>query len=93
MSFFDGESQGEKAGDVCKGLLEEVGISGERVAMYNLSAAEGARFAEIAREMTDRIKGLGPSPIRTKEGRELREEGEEEQEQVSSKQQGSESKQ
>ena len=42
--------------------------------MYNLSAAEGARFAQIAREMTDRIRELGPSPIRTKGGRELREE-------------------
>jgi len=59
--------------------LEEVGISGERVAMYNLSAAEGARFAQIAREMTDRIRDLGPSPIRTKQGRELREEEEGEQ--------------
>jgi hypothetical protein len=52
--------------------------------MYNLSAAEGARFAQIAREMTDRIRELGPSPIRTKGGRELREE-DEEQKEVSSK--------
>jgi F420-non-reducing hydrogenase iron-sulfur subunit len=83
--FLTGNLRAKKRVMYAKGLLEEVGISGERVAMYNLSAAEGARFAEIAREMTDRIKGLGPSPIRTKGGRELREEGEEEQEQVSSK--------
>ena len=58
----------------------------ERIEMYNLSAAEGGRFAQIAREMTDRIRNLGPSPIRTKGGRELREEAEEvEEEQVSSK--------
>jgi coenzyme F420-reducing hydrogenase delta subunit len=77
--FLTGNLRAKKRVMYAKGLLEEVGISGERVAMYNLSAAEGARFAEIAREMTDRIKGLGPSPIRTKGGRELREEGEEEQ--------------
>jgi coenzyme F420-reducing hydrogenase delta subunit len=86
--FLTGNLRAKKRVMYAKGLLEEVGISGERVAMYNLSAAEGARFAQIAREMTDRIKGLGPSPIRTKGGRELREEeeAEAEQEKVSSKQ-------
>ncbi|NIS61759.1 MAG: hydrogenase iron-sulfur subunit [Proteobacteria bacterium] len=77
--FLTGNLRAKKRVMYVKGLLEEVGILGERVAMYNLSAAEGARFAQIAREMTDRIRGLGPSPIRTKGGRELREEGEEEQ--------------
>ena len=71
--FLTGNLRARKRVMYAKELLEEVGISGERVAMYNLSAAEGARFAQIAREMTDRIKGLGPSPIRTKGGRELRE--------------------
>ena len=72
--FLTGNLRAKKRVMYAKGLLEEVGISGERVAMYNLSAAEGARFAQIAREMTDRIRDLGPSPIRTKRGRELREE-------------------
>jgi len=35
----------------------------ERVEMFNLSAGEGPRFAQIAREMVERIKGLGPSPV------------------------------
>ena len=85
--FLTGNLRAKKRVMYAKKLLEEVGISGERVEMYNLSAAEGARFAQIAREMTDRIRALGPSPIRTKQGRELREEeeAEEEQEQVSSK--------
>jgi len=82
--FLTGNLRAKKRVLYAKGLLEEVGISGERVAMYNLSAAEGARFAQIAREMTDRIRDLGPSPIRTKQGRELR--GEEEGEQGESKQ-------
>ena len=34
--------------------------------MFNLSAAMGPKFAEIAIEMTDRIKKLGPSPIKVK---------------------------
>jgi hypothetical protein len=43
-------------------LLEEIGLGGERVAMFNLSAAMGARFAEIATEMTEIIRALGRNP-------------------------------
>jgi F420-non-reducing hydrogenase iron-sulfur subunit len=32
--------------------------------MYNLSAAQGQRFAAIANEMADKIRALGPSPIK-----------------------------
>ena len=46
-------------------LLDKIGVGGERVVMYNLSAGQGPRFAEIAREMTEKIKKLGPSPIKT----------------------------
>ena len=74
--FLTGNLRAKKRVMYAKTLLEEVGIRGERVEMYNLSAAEGARFAQIAREMTDRIRDLGPSPIRTKGGKELKEEGE-----------------
>ena len=45
-------------------ILESVGIEGERVQMYNLSSAEGPRFAEIAVEMTEKILGLGPNPLK-----------------------------
>jgi coenzyme F420-reducing hydrogenase delta subunit len=45
-------------------ILDEVGVGGERLAMYNMSAAQGARFVEVANEMTEKIKQLGPSPIK-----------------------------
>lgn len=45
-------------------LLDKIGIESERVTMYNLSAGQGTRFAEIAREMTEKIRALGPSPLR-----------------------------
>lgn len=55
-----------------KELLEECAVGAERVAMFTLSAAEGQRFAEVAREMTERIRKLGPNPgkERKKGGRE-----------------------
>jgi coenzyme F420-reducing hydrogenase delta subunit len=47
-----------------KDLLSEVGIEPERVEMYNMSSAQGARFAEVATEFTERIKALGPNPVK-----------------------------
>jgi F420-non-reducing hydrogenase iron-sulfur subunit len=46
-----------------RSLLEEIGLGGERVRMVNLSAAMGARFAEIAAEMAEKIRALGPNPV------------------------------
>jgi F420-non-reducing hydrogenase iron-sulfur subunit len=47
-----------------KTLLEKVGIEPERLHMYNLSAAQGPRFAEIVKDMVERVRPLGPSPVR-----------------------------
>ncbi len=44
--------------------LKDLGIEPERVAMFNLSSAQGPRFAEIATEMTETTRRLGPSPVR-----------------------------
>jgi coenzyme F420-reducing hydrogenase delta subunit len=46
-----------------KELLAQVGLEPERLEMYFLSSAEGVRFAEIATEMTERARQLGPSPL------------------------------
>ena len=44
--------------------LEEVGLEGDRVRMYNLSSGEGPTFAAYAKEMTEHIKVLGPNPLK-----------------------------
>ncbi len=44
-------------------VLDKIRIGGERVAMYNLSAGEGNKFARFATEMVEKIRGLGPSPV------------------------------
>jgi hypothetical protein len=31
--------------------------------MFNLSSAMGAQFAEATREMTERMRSLGPNPL------------------------------
>ena len=45
-------------------MLQETGVEPERLEMFNLSSAEGSRFAEIVAQMNDRIVRLGPSPLR-----------------------------
>lgn len=64
--FLAGNLRAKKRVGYAKQLLDEAGIGGERVSMYNLSSAQGQRFAEIAREMTGKIKELGPSPVKKK---------------------------
>lgn len=49
-------------------LMKEAGLEPERLEMFNLSSAEGTRFAEIVTLMTERIAKLGPSPIRAQIG-------------------------
>jgi len=63
--FLTGNLRARKKLEYVKRTLTELGIEPERVEMFNLSSAMGTRFAEIAEEMTQRIRKLGPSPVRT----------------------------
>jgi F420-non-reducing hydrogenase iron-sulfur subunit len=62
--FIEGNLRARKRVNYVKEILKDIGIEQERVEMYNLSSAMGPRFAEIAQEMTQKIKELGPSPVK-----------------------------
>jgi len=62
--FLTGNVKAKKKVQYVKNVLEEIGVEPERVEMFNLSSGEGPRFAEIAKEMVERIKELGPSPVK-----------------------------
>ena len=51
-----------------KEILDKIGLGGERIGMFNLSSGMGGRFAEIVREITAKVRELGPSPIKTTTG-------------------------
>ncbi|MDF1555165.1 MAG: hydrogenase iron-sulfur subunit [Deferrisomatales bacterium] len=55
--------------DRTKKLLDQVGLGGERLDIFFLSGGMGESFAVAAREMTERVRRLGPSPIRNGNGR------------------------
>lgn len=45
-------------------LLEQFGVEQERLKLEWVSAAEGARFAQVVTDFTSRIKELGPNPLK-----------------------------
>jgi coenzyme F420-reducing hydrogenase delta subunit len=62
--FNSGNFRARKRVEQARKILETIGVGGERVQMYNLSSSEGPRFAEIAVEMDEKIRNLGPNPIK-----------------------------
>jgi coenzyme F420-reducing hydrogenase delta subunit len=76
--FLRGNLRAKKRVGHVKRILAALGINPERLQMYNLSAAMGGRFVEIAQEMTERVRALGPSPVTTGEGGECVDEQREE---------------
>lgn len=61
--FLNGNIMARKRVAYAKKLLDQIGLGGERLEMYNMSASMGTKFAEVATEMTGRIKDLGPNPL------------------------------
>ncbi len=46
-------------------LLRDYGVEEDRVRLEWVSASEGKRFAEIVDDMTERVRRLGPSRVKT----------------------------
>ncbi len=59
-----GNERGQSRVDRTKKLLDEIGLGGDRLDMFFVSGGMGATFAEHAEEMTERIRALGPNPLR-----------------------------
>jgi len=62
--YLEGNLRARRRVERARKLLSEIGLEAERLEMFNLSAAEGTRFAEIVTLMSRRLEQLGPSPLR-----------------------------
>ncbi len=62
--FNNGNFRARKRVEHAQKILDSIGVGGERAQMYNLSSSEAPRFAQIAIEMDEKIRTLGPSPIK-----------------------------
>jgi coenzyme F420-reducing hydrogenase delta subunit len=47
-----------------KQLLDDIGLGGDRLDIYFVSGGQGATFADAAKEMTERVRAMGPSPLK-----------------------------
>lgn len=70
--FKNGNVKALRRVEYTKKLLDEIGIGGKRLEMITMSAGMGLRFAQTAKEFTEKIRELGPNPIKTGSGNELK---------------------
>ncbi len=62
--YIDGNLKAEKRAEAIELMLEDFGLEPERFRLEWVSASEGPRFAQVATEMVEQIKSVGPSPYR-----------------------------
>lgn len=58
--FETGNYKAKKRAAYVRQLLDEMGIEPDRVQMFNIAASEAPKFARVARQVTERIRELGP---------------------------------
>jgi heterodisulfide reductase subunit A len=59
--YREGNLRTEKRADAIRLMLDDFGIEGDRFRLEWVSAAEGARFAQVVTEFTEQVKKLGPN--------------------------------
>jgi F420-non-reducing hydrogenase iron-sulfur subunit len=59
-----GNERGHKRVEYTKQILDEIGLGSERLNMYFMSGSQGQSFAMAAQEMTERMRKLGPNPLK-----------------------------
>jgi F420-non-reducing hydrogenase iron-sulfur subunit len=62
--YEDGNLKTEKRADAIFLMLEDFGLEPERFRLEWVSASEGPKFAQVAKEFTEQIKKLGPNPYK-----------------------------
>jgi len=56
----DGNHHAVNMVQICKRLLQHIGVNPERLRMEQVSAGEGIRFAEIMNDFSKKLRELGP---------------------------------
>lgn len=61
--YVEGNIAAKKRFDFFKKILDEMGL-GDRITFEHVSAAEGAKWAEVIANFTNKIENLGPTPVK-----------------------------
>ncbi len=62
--YISGNLKAEKRVEKTRGLLKSIGISPDRLRLEWVSAAEGAKFASVVKDFTERLEKLGPLSVK-----------------------------
>ena len=62
--YLEGNFKAAKRMFMIKSLLKNIGLDDKRFRMTFVSASEGAKWATVMTDVTNKIKELGPSPIK-----------------------------
>jgi len=62
--YLDGNVRARKRITKLKQVLAELGLEPERLEMFHVSSGEGPKFAQVCKEMYERVVRLGPNPVR-----------------------------
>ena len=62
--FNNGNIQAARRVKRAQQIIEEIGIEPERIEMITMSAGMGRRFAQTAFDFTEKIRKLGPNPVK-----------------------------
>ncbi|MFZ5911163.1 MAG: hydrogenase iron-sulfur subunit [Chloroflexota bacterium] len=59
-----GNERGRARLNRAKKILDEIGLGGDRLDMFFMSGSQAQAYANAAQTMTDRIRKLGPNPLK-----------------------------
>jgi coenzyme F420-reducing hydrogenase delta subunit len=59
-----GNERGHARVKRAKQILDDIGIGGDRLDMFFMSGSQAQTFAQAAQDMTERIRKLGPNPLK-----------------------------
>ncbi len=62
--YINGNYKARRRVAVIKKILKQLGLEEERVWLRWISASEGKKFADTVTEMVEKIKKMGPNPVK-----------------------------
>jgi len=65
--YLEGNLRTKRRVEFTRKILEEIGIGGDRLYMYNIDPSDSHALSKATNEVRERIEKLGPSPLRAKE--------------------------
>ena len=64
--YLEGNIRTKRRVDFTRKILDEIGIGGNRVHMYNLDPSDSEALGKVISEIKNKVGKLGPSPLKLK---------------------------